>query len=321
MRDAQRLMHADEVAIDRSLVQRLLDEQFPALARQPLRLVHSTGTVNALYRLGDGLAVRLARVPDWADSLHREWKWLPRLAPHLPLAIPQPVALGRPAPYYPHPWAIYRWLEGQPYRPDLVHDEVQAAGDLAHFVHSLRALPVDAALRGGRQPLAEVDEETRAAIEASAGLVDVEAARTAWGQALRAPAWDGEPVWIHGDLIPSNLLLQAGQLHAVIDFGSVGVGDPAMDIIPAWSVFGAAGRAAFRRALDVDEGTWQRGRGYALHQALLIIPYYAASNPEFTAEAQRTVQQVLADMFVPPLTQEHVQNRIIQVMQQSILNT
>lgn len=291
--DTQRLMHADEVAVDRGLVQRLLDAQFPALAGQPLRLVHSTGTVNALYRLGDELAVRLTRVPGWADGLQREWEWLPRLAAHLPLAIPQPVALGQPTSFYPHPWAIYRWLAGRPYRPDLVHDEVQAAGELAHFVHCLRILPVQAAPRGGRQPLAEVDDETRAAIAVSAGLVDGEAARTAWGQALCAPVWDGAPVWIHGDLIPSNLLVQGGRLHAVIDFGSVGVGDPAMDLIPAWSVLGPAGRAAYRRALAVDEGTWQRGRGYALHQALLIIPYYAVSNPAFTAEAQRTVQQVL----------------------------
>ena len=292
----QRRMHADEILLDRMLVQRLLAEQFPHLTSLPLRLVHSTGTVNAIYRLGDELAVRLARVPAWADSLLREWRWLPRLKPHLSLAIPEPLALGSPTAFYPHPWAIYRWLEGDPYQPHLIADEAELAVQLADFIRQLRSMaPVDAP-RAGRAPLAELDEDTCAAIHAAHGLIDVHAAQEAWRNTLSAPRWDGEPVWLHGDLIPSNLLLQHGRLHAVIDFGSVGIGDPAMDLIPAWSVLGPRGRAVFRRALAPEQGAWQRARAYALHQALRIIPYYAVSNPAFTAEAQRTVQQVLSEL-------------------------
>jgi aminoglycoside phosphotransferase (APT) family kinase protein len=129
---------------------------------------------------------------------------------------------------------------------------------------------------------------------AARDAIDARAAAAAWERALRAPAWDGAPVWIHADLLRPNLLVHGGRLRAVIDFGAVGAGDPAADVIAAWSVFGRDGRAVFRAALDVGDGVWERARGYALHQALLIIPYYAATNPGFAALAERTVREVLA---------------------------
>jgi aminoglycoside phosphotransferase (APT) family kinase protein len=155
----------------------------------------------------------------------------------------------------------------------------------------------DGVPRGGRRPLRDLDEDTRAAIVASAGVVDAGAAAAAWERALDAPAWDGAPVWIHTDLLRPNLLVGGGRLRAVIDFGGMGVGDPAADVVPAWSVFGAAGRAAYREALAVDDGTWERARGYALHQAAMIVPYYAETNPDFVAVAARTIDQVLADVL------------------------
>ena len=289
-------LHDLEVDIDLEIVRRLLVTQFPHWADRSLHRLNSTGTVNAIYRLGDDLYVRLPRVHRWARSLRNELRWLPTLAPQLPLAVPDPVATGKPGAGYPFSWAVYRWLDGETFAIDRVRDERQAGVDLAQFISSLRNIDPSGAPRSTRaRPLHLQDAETRTAIEASGASVDAVPALAVWDASLRAPAWDGNPMWAHGDLIPPNLLLRDGRLRAVIDFGSVGVGDPAVDVIPAWSVFGAAGRAALRAALDVDDATWARARGLALHQALLIIPYYRETNPDFVAMAKRTVEHVLAD--------------------------
>ena len=195
----------------------------------------------------------------------------------------------------PFSWAIYRWIDGQPYADELVDDERQAAGDLAQFVVELRRVAAIGAPRGGRRPLRELDAVTRAAIASARGVIDSDAATAAWEHALQAPAWSGTPVWIHSDLLRPNLLVHDGRLCAVIDFGGAGVGDPAADVIAAWSVFSQSGRGVFRTALEVDDGTWDRARGLALHQAALIIPYYRETNPGFVAPAKRTVEEILAD--------------------------
>jgi aminoglycoside phosphotransferase (APT) family kinase protein len=288
-------LHAGEADIDAELVGRLLAEQFPELDDLPITAFRSTGTVNAVFRIGDELYARLPRLPEWTADLDKEWLWLPRLAPLTSLRIPEPFGRGRPGCGYPHTWALYRWIKGTPYADDLV-DEGQAAADLAQFVLELRGADPVGAPRGGRSPLADLDVGTRASIEQARGSIDADAALDAWEDALDAPAWDGTPVWIHSDLLRPNLLVRARRLSAVIDFGSAGVGDPATDVIAAWSVFGPVGRETFRDALDVDEVTWRRSRGIALHQAAMIIPYYRVTNPEFTALAIRTVTEVLADI-------------------------
>jgi aminoglycoside phosphotransferase (APT) family kinase protein len=289
-------MHADEVEIDASLVRRLVAAQFPRYADLPISELRSTGTVNAIYRLGDRLYARLPRKQEWARDLDKEWYWLPRLAPRLSLLIPEPVGKGRATGSYPFSWAIYRWIDGRPYSDELVADERAAGRDLAQFVIELRRIDsVAGAPRSGRRPLRELDAVTRAAIEASRGVIDVEAATAAWEHALEAPAWRGMPVWIHADLLRPKVLVRGGWIRAVIDFGGVGVGDPAADVIAAWSVFGRTGRTVFREALDIDDGTWNRARGFALHQAVMIIPYYAETNPDFVAQAKRTVDEVLAE--------------------------
>ena len=289
-------MHDGEVDIDAGLVGRLVAEQFPHLADLPITEVRSTGTVNAIYRLGDRLCARLPRVAEWAPDLDREWRWLPELAPRPPLRVPEPVGRGRPGGSYPFSWAIYGWIDGQPYADRLVDDERRAAEDLARFVVDLRRIDPVAAPRGGRRPLRELDGVTREVIESARGVIDRDAAVAAWERALRAPAWAGSPVWIHSDLLRPNVLVRDGRVCAVIDFGGVGVGDPAADVIAAWSVFGRAGRGVFRAALEVDDGTWERARGFALHQAALIVPYYGETNPGFAASARRTIEEVLADL-------------------------
>lgn len=290
-------MHEGEVRIDAALVERLVADQLPHLADRPVRTIPATGTMNAIYRLGDDLCVRLPRVKDSADRGERELHWLPRLARRLTLPIPEPVATGAPGAGYPFRWAVYRWIEGTTRAEHPTGDETLLAADLAAFVLELRAIDTTAAPRAGRRPLAQLDAPTRAAIAASGDEIDRPAATAAWDRALAAPAWDGERAWIHNDLLPTNLLVEprTGRLRAVIDFGGAGAGDPAADVVPAWSVFGPTGRDAYRAALGVDDGTWARARGYALHQAVLIIPYYAGTNPGLVSVALRTIGQVLGD--------------------------
>ena len=289
-------MHTDEIDINPALVRALLAAQFSRWSGLSLAAVPSSGTVNAVYRLGDELCLRLPRLARWADGLQKELRWLPLIADHVSLAVPEPLAAGKPGPGYPLPWAVYRWLAGEPFNKTDLLDECAVAESLARFVMELRALDPAGGPRSTRdRPLHLRNAESRAAIRATAGLIDTASASAAWEESLRAPEWDGAAIWTHGDLLPSNLLVAQGQLSAVIDFGNMGVGDPAVDLIAAWAVFGRDGRRVFRSALGVDEGTWARSRGLALHQALLIIPYYRRTNPEFAAAAMRTVAEVAAD--------------------------
>jgi aminoglycoside phosphotransferase (APT) family kinase protein len=288
-------LHDGEVDIDAALVRRLLITQFPRFRDLPVDEAQSTGTMNAIYRLGDDLCVRLPRVARWAGALEKELRWLPMLAPCLTLRVPEPIARGEPESEFPFVWAVYRWLDGETVATGHLVDERQAATDLAQFVGELRQVDAACAPRSGRRPLPHLDSVTRHAIDACGDVIDTDAAVSAWERCLQAPIWDGRPVWRHCDLLTPNLLLERGRLRAVIDFGAVGVGDPAADVIPAWCVFGTLGRQTFRNALDVDNATWDRARGFALHQALLIIPYYRDTNPAFVSTAIRTVEEVLTD--------------------------
>ena len=289
-------MHDDEVDTNISLVGRLLTAQFPQWADLPIKPVRSAGTVNAIYRLGDDMAVRLPRTQWATGDLDKEYLWLPRLTPFLPLAIPVPLAKGEPGEGYPWHWSVYQWLEGENATIERIADPHQAATDLAQFVAALQQVNFTDKPPSGRcKRLADRNGPTRGAIEALRGAVDTGAATTIWEASLRAPAWERPPVWTHGDLIPTNLLVEGGQLCAVIDFGDLGVSDPARDLVAAWSVLSAETREVFRSALRVDDATWTRGRGWALSQALIIIPYYRNTNPGLVAVARRMIDEVLAD--------------------------
>ena len=303
-------MHADELATDESLVTRLVTGRFPAWAGLPVRRVPSPGTVNALYRLGDDLVVRLPLVPWGAAGVTEEYDLYrcldPLRARIAPIRIPEPVALGDPAAGYPCPWAVYRWLDGSNPDPDALADPVTLATDLATFALAVRSLdPAGAphAYRGG--PLATQDPQTRGAIAelTDLGLLDQPTAATLtaiWTEAVEAPSWPGPPVWVHGDLMPGNLLVAdqptAGRLGAVIDCGTAGVGDPACDLIPAWNLLPAGpARDAFRAGVDVDDATWLRGRARALSMALIQLPYYRDTNPAMADNARHVISAVLAD--------------------------
>jgi aminoglycoside phosphotransferase (APT) family kinase protein len=296
-------MHADEVDTSVSLVRRLLVSQFPQWADLPIEPVPSAGTDNAIYRLGAGMVVRLPRRAAAAAPLQKELRWLPKLAPHLPLPVPIPLATGSAGAGYPWRWSVYPWLGGEAATFDRLADPCAAAVDLARFVVALRGIdPTGGPLPGPHNyfrgvPLAMRDAPTRSAIAAlhQHGILDVAAVTATWETALRAPTVQGPPVWIHGDLSPGNLLAVHGRLRAVIDFGCLGVGDPACDLMVAWTLFSGESRAAFRAALGVDDATWARGRGWALSWALIFIPYYLHTNPVGVAIARRTIAEVLAE--------------------------
>jgi aminoglycoside phosphotransferase (APT) family kinase protein len=296
-----RKMHADEVDTDVSLVRRLLAAQFPQWAHLPVEPVDSAGTDNAIYRLGDDLAVRLPRVERVTRQVDKEQEWLPRLAPHLPLAIPVPLARGIPGEGYPWSWSIVPWLEGENATVERIADLRQAATDLGRFIAELQRIdpaggPPPGEHNFGRgEPLAHRDRRAREAIRALDGMLDTEAVTAGWDAALRAPVWPGPPVWIHGDVSAGNLLAVQGRLSAVIDFGGLGVGDPACDLMVAWTLLSGESREAFRAALSVDDATWARGRGWALSWALIFIPYYLETNPVGVGDAWRTIDEVLAD--------------------------
>ncbi len=273
-------MHAHEVDVDQFVVGRLLAAQFPQGAHLPIEPVRSAGTDNAIYRLGEDMALRFPRIPAATARLEKELRWLPRLAPDLPLAVPVPLAKGTPAEGYPWLWSIYRWLKGENAALDRFAEPRQAAIDLAHFIIALQRIdptggPPPGEHNFGRGvPLAKRDPRVRAAVASLDTMLDADAVTAAWEAALHTPAWQGPPVWIHGDLSPGNLLLVQGRLSGVIDFGGLGVGDPACDLIAAWSLFSADTRDVFRSALAVDDATWARGRGWALSVALIALPYY-----------------------------------------------
>lgn len=289
-------MHDGQFDLNADLVSELVRDQFPGLGDLPVRAAPSTGTVNAVYRIGDQAYARLPLLPGSADDLEREQRCLEVLDASLALRIPRIIGRGIPSSRFPHPWAIYDWIDGEPYDHRLLRDEAQAARDLGQFVLELRGVPNGSdAPPAGRRPLRELDTQTRGAINAAGRQIDRRAAIAAWARALDAPPATGAPTWIHSDLLPPNVLVRQRRICAVIDFGGAGVGDPAADVIAAWTMFGPTGRDVFRAVLGVDDGTWERSRGYALHQAAAIIPYYRETNPAFVAMAQRTVREILAE--------------------------
>lgn len=293
-------MHADEVANDISLVRRLLESQFPQWSDLPIEQMPPVGTDHAIYRLGDVMSVRLPRI-HWAiGQVDKEWEWLPKLAPHLPLATPVPLARGMPGEDYPWHWLIAPWFEGEDATAEHLRDLREAATDLAAFISALQQIDATGGPRPGRQnffrgvPLAVRDEQVRAAIPHWADTVDTAALTAAWDAALAAPVWGRPPVWIHGDLQPGNILASDGRLSAVIDYGCLGVGDPAADLAIAWSLFSGESRDVFRAALGVDDATWARARGWAL-TGVGALPYYRDTNPAIVARARHQICEALVD--------------------------
>ncbi|ADB33750.1 aminoglycoside phosphotransferase [Kribbella flavida DSM 17836] len=290
--------------IDAGLVKRLVKAQFPQWAELPVEPVKVDGWDNRTYRLGDGMTVRLPTAAAYAPAVAKENEWLPRLAPQLPVAVPEVLGRGVPGEGYGFDWSIRRWLPGETAAPERIDDLAAFAVSVAEFVLALQRCdatggPVAAAhsfYRGA--PPAYYDDETRRALVALDGRVDTAAATEVWEAAL-ASTWDGPPTWFHGDIAGGNLLVENGRLSAVIDFGTSGVGDPACDLVIAWTLLSGESRAAFRRTVAQDAGTWSRARGWALWKALIVLAETIDTDPQTAGSFRRVIDEVLADHQTP----------------------
>ncbi|GGM06012.1 aminoglycoside phosphotransferase family protein [Deinococcus aerophilus] len=290
--------------ITSALVRRLIAAQFPQWADLPVTPVASGGWDNRTFHLGSTMTVRLPSAGAYAPQVDKEQRWLPVLAGHLPLPIPVPLGLGRPGEGYPWPWSVYRWLEGETMIPSCTADLPRLAADLGRFLGALQAVDATDGPPAGAHSffrgasLQVYDAQTRQVLTALADEVGVRAATAVWEAALHTP-WPRPPVWFHGDVAAGNLLIREDRLAAVIDFGCAGVGDPACDLVAAWTLFWGESREVFRAALPLDAATWARGRGWALWKALITLEEHrepeAGADPLRAAEARRVLGEVLAD--------------------------
>ena len=285
-----------DVAIDAALVSALLHQQHPDLAHLPLDEVGG-GWDNRLFRLGDDLLVRLPRRGLSAPLVAHEQGWLPQLAPRLPLPIPVPVRTGRPGCGYPWAWSVVPWLAGETLLRTVPADPSQIARDLAAFLRALhQPAPADAPANPWRGvPLAARTPKLHACLERVGGSVDRIAVLASWQEAVTAAPWRGPAVWIHGDLHPHNLLVAAGRLSAVIDFGDVTSGDPATDLSIGWMV-PPPFRLALREAMgdSVDGATWRRARGWALTLGMAYVAGSKEGDP-LIALGRATIEAALGD--------------------------
>lgn len=291
-------MDSDHVAIDHAVVGRLIARQFPEWANLPITEIQAGGTDNHIYRLGDDMVVRLPRLPRAAEMMSREQHWLPRLAPLLPLTVPVPLGRGTPDDEFPYPWSVYQWVDGE----NLVEAEgdlTDAAVRLGGFIAALQQIDTTSGPTSSRatpvDPADDPEVRFRIQLLGAEGLLDAGLATAVWETALAAPLWPGPPVWIHGDLYPGNLLASRGRLVGVIDFGLLGLGDPACDLLPAWALLTARTRELFRAEVHVDDATWARGRGWSLSAGLGAVHVYRHSNQTLATPGRHAIAECIAD--------------------------
>jgi aminoglycoside phosphotransferase (APT) family kinase protein len=284
--------------IDVALIQKLIATQFPKWRHLAISPVAQTGWDNRTFHLGKEMTVRMPSAADYALQVDKEQRWLPKLAPLLPLTIPTPIAIGRPDEDYPWPWSIYRWIEGEAAASAPIGDLSDFARTLGAFLVALQGIDstggplpgLHSFYRGG--PLATYDAETRNAIAALKARLDVDTATQIWETAL-STSWNQPPVWLHGDISAGNLLVQRGRLTAVIDFGQLAIGDPACDLAIAWTLFKDASREAFQATVPLDRDTWARGRGWALWKALIVAAGFTNPNNTESNQCWRIIDEIL----------------------------
>jgi aminoglycoside phosphotransferase (APT) family kinase protein len=291
---------AELPAIDVHLARLLIDRQFPQWADLPITPVELDGIDNRTFRLGDTMTVRLPSGEWYARQVDKEQRWLPLLAPLLPLPIPIPVAKGVAGEGYPYSWSVYRWLDGEVATEQAIGGLTEFATTLAGFLVALQRVDASEGPGPGRHnfyrggPLTTYADETTRSIEALGDEIDGDAVKRVWDDAMAA-TWQRDPVWFHGDVATGNLLLRDRKLAAVIDFGTSGVGDPACDVVIAWTLLSGPSRDAFRSTLVVDSATWSRGRGWALWKALITLVDQLDRDPEAAGVTRLVIDRVLAD--------------------------
>ncbi|MFF5175296.1 aminoglycoside phosphotransferase family protein [Micromonospora sp. NPDC000089] len=294
-------MHTDQLTVTVDLVRRLVAEQFPEWAGLPVVAGPTHGTVNALFRVGDGLAARFPLRAEDPDAVNR---WLTaeadaarELLGRTPFRTPEPVAMGEPGHGYPLAWSVQTWLPGTVATDDDPGGSVAFARDLADFVRAVRAIDTQGRTfsgsgRGGE--LRSQDDWMETCFRHTAPLMDVAPLRQLWA-AMRELPRDGGDVMTHGDLIPGNVLVADGRLAGVIDVGGAGPADPALDLICAWHLLEAGPRQVLRDALGCDDLTWARGRAWAFAQSMGLVWYYVETNPMMYRTGRRTLERILAD--------------------------
>ena len=288
------MMHRNELDITEGLVRNLLNEQCIKYSRLDLAQIPSSGTVHALFRLGEQYIIRLPRI-EASSEIEKEWTWLKQLVPHLNIPISVPIFHGQPSVHYPWPWLISHYYQGS--NPDFEqeNEHYQLAIELAEFLNQLHAIPFieNAPLSRRGVPLKNLDAQTQQELAEVGDEFDVNKLTRLWVNLCALPDWQQYPVWLHGDFLPGNILIHNQKLSAVIDFSDVGIGDPACDFVIAWALFNKSSRAAFKERLQgIDENTWQRGKGWALSIAAIMLPYYKNTNPEFAKLARRILTEI-----------------------------
>ncbi len=293
-------MHDGQLAIDAGQVRRLVAAQFPEWAGLDVRPVSSPGTVNALFRIGNGLVARFPLLGEDADAnrrgLEAEAERSAEFAASTSVPAPVPVALGGPGEGYGLPWSVQTWLPGTDGFADDPGDSKAFASDLAVLIGELRAVNTrgrtfDGLGRGGELP--RHDDWVNTCLGHSAGLFDVAAARQLW-QELRVLPPSGPDVMSHTDLIPGNVLVREGRLAGVLDGGGFKSADPGLDLVAGWHLLEAGPRRVFREAVGCTALEWDRGRAWALEQALGTAWYYVETNPAMSRMGVRTIERLLA---------------------------
>ncbi|KTC83779.1 aminoglycoside phosphotransferase family protein [Legionella brunensis] len=290
----------DTIHIDIPLVYQLISNQFPEWANLTIKPVEFSGWDNRTFHLGEHMTVRLPSNAEYSGQVEKEQHWLPKLAPFLPLLIPTPLAMGKPSKEYPWHWSVYKWLEGNTASIDRIKDLSQFATTLAEFLIALQQCDATGGplagehnfYRGG--DLAVYEEETLEAIRVLGNKINTKSATAIWN-AARASTWQNPPVWIHGDIATGNLLVNDGQLSAVIDFGQLGIGDPACDLAIAWTFFKGKSRETFRQTLKFDPATWARARGWTLWKALIVCAGLSGTNPDEVERSRQIINEVVND--------------------------
>lgn len=286
--------------IDAALVRSLVADQFPQWAGLAVSAVARSGWDNRTFRLGRYLLVRMPSAADYAGQVAKEHRWLPQLAPLLPLVIPEPLVMGKPSLGYPWHWSVYRWIPGETAGRGTVADMCELAASLAGFLLALQHIDATAGPAPGLHSfyrgagLAVYDAQARRAMAVLQGNIDSNAAIRIWEAGL-ASAWKARPVWVHGDISAGNLLVLKGRLHAVIDFGQLAAGDPACDAAIAWTLFRGDSRRAFQHELALDAGTRARARAWALWKAMIIAAGFVKTNAVEWSKPWHVLGEVFAD--------------------------
>jgi aminoglycoside phosphotransferase (APT) family kinase protein len=284
----------------RELAQLLIDSQFPTWSHLPLIMIDSAGTDNSMYWLGENLAVRFPMSVSAAEQVAKEHKWLPKMS-SFAVAIPKVIGAGRPMKEFPFPWSVMNWIEGNDGTTDIIADWLKTAEDLGQFIREFRRQNTSGAPLAGKHnafrgtALVNLDKITRDAIDALGELFDKACLLKIWEKAMGVQPWAGPPVWIHGDIHAANIILKNGNIAGIIDFGLMGVGDPACDLAPVWSFLPTHARDRFREAVDVDESTWQRGKGWGLYIGVIALSYYRERNPTLSSIAEKAIRAVIED--------------------------